>query len=134
MIAYDNLRINVYRYFMNECILNNLSVIASSRKVDDMLKMPTKQITDKIQNDPILITNRNKNINNDTARSNSVTSTKFSNDKTDSNKLTTGAICKFLFELNLPFFRFRNTNIYLNLLLKRSIFLLDNIVFKFSQS
>lgn len=134
MIAYDNLRINVYRYFMNECILNNLPVIASSRKVDDMLKMPTKQITDKIQNDPILITNRNKNINNDTARSNSVTSTKFSNDKTDSNKLTTGAICKFLFELNLPFFRFRNTNIYLNLLLKRSIFLLDNIVFKFSQS
>ncbi|CAH8568313.1 unnamed protein product [Schistosoma haematobium] len=105
LIAYDNLRINVYRYFMNECILNNLSVIASSRKVDDILKIPTKQITDKIQNDPILITNRNKNINNDTARSNSVTSTKFSNDKTDSNKLTTEAIfgnCHLIGVTRLP--------------------------------
>ncbi|CAH8554914.1 unnamed protein product [Schistosoma margrebowiei] len=105
LIAYDNLRINVYRYFMNECILNNLSVIASSRKVDDMLKMPTKQITDKIQNDSILITNRNKNINNDTSRSNSVTSTKFSNDKIDSNKLATGAIfgnCHLIGVTRLP--------------------------------
>ncbi|VDP37007.1 unnamed protein product [Schistosoma curassoni] len=105
LIAYDNLRINVYRYFMNECILNNLSVIASSRKVDDMLKMPTKQITDKIQNDSILITNRNKNINNDTSRSNSLTSTKFSNDKADSNKLATGAIfgnCHLIGVTRLP--------------------------------
>ncbi|CAH8533239.1 unnamed protein product [Schistosoma mattheei] len=105
LIAYDNLRINVYRYFMNECILNNLSVVASSRKVDDMLKMPTKQITDEIQNDSILITNRNKNINNDASRSNSVTSTKFSNDKADYNKLATGAIfgnCHFIGVTRLP--------------------------------
>ncbi|TNN10005.1 WD repeat-containing protein [Schistosoma japonicum] len=47
LIAYDNLQINVYRYYMNECVLTNSLV--PTEKSGNMLKTPIQQITDDNQ-------------------------------------------------------------------------------------
>ncbi|CAH8497761.1 unnamed protein product [Schistosoma turkestanicum] len=97
LIAYDSVRINVYRYFVNECMLTNISIV-SPRTADNNLKMSMQQITDKCSNDSsISVTNSTNNLNSMIInRSNSVTSSIFSNNhRIDSNKLPSRATAVF---------------------------------------
>ncbi|KAH8876686.1 WD repeat-containing protein 19 [Schistosoma japonicum] len=81
LIAYDNLQINVYRYYMNECVLTNSLV--PTEKSGNMLKIPIQQITDD---------NQKSSTTTDKGTSRSNSGTFGTNHRLDSNKSPTRVI------------------------------------------